>query len=137
MSNLEIQPKPSAASALSPAGSKPSVDDTHDFNDDDDGVNSDRAHETDRKRSLRSRLKALSPAYTLENSGSVGKPPVTSQGVSLISELPGLFANPWMIAARDHLANERTWLAYLRTSLAIASTGVGRYFRLLLCPSLL
>ena len=28
-------------------------------------------------------------------------------------------------AARDHLANERTWLAYLRTSLALASTGVG------------
>lgn len=29
--------------------------------------------------------------------------------------------------ARDHLANERTWLAYLRTSLAIASTGVGEF----------
>lgn len=29
--------------------------------------------------------------------------------------------------ARDHLANERTWLAYLRTSLAIASTGVGGF----------
>lgn len=29
--------------------------------------------------------------------------------------------------ARDHLANERTWLAYLRTSLAIASTGVGAF----------
>ena len=27
--------------------------------------------------------------------------------------------------ARDHLANERTWLAYVRTSLAIAGTGVG------------
>lgn len=27
--------------------------------------------------------------------------------------------------ARDHLANERTWLAYVRTSLSIASTGVG------------
>ncbi|EJD50785.1 hypothetical protein AURDEDRAFT_57791 [Auricularia subglabra TFB-10046 SS5] len=26
--------------------------------------------------------------------------------------------------ARDHLASERTWLAYVRTSLAIASTGV-------------
>jgi len=26
--------------------------------------------------------------------------------------------------ARDHLANERTWLAYVRTSLAIAGTGV-------------
>lgn len=32
--------------------------------------------------------------------------------------------------ARDHLANERTWLAYLRTSLAIASTGVGKPSRL-------
>ncbi|KAF9521208.1 hypothetical protein BS47DRAFT_1335329 [Hydnum rufescens UP504] len=38
-----------------------------------------------------------SPQYTLENSGSV---------------------------ARDHLANERTWLAYLRTSLALGSAGV-------------
>ncbi|KAG8715065.1 hypothetical protein FRC11_005931 [Ceratobasidium sp. 423] len=28
------------------------------------------------------------------------------------------------LQARDHLANERTWLAYVRTSLAIASTGV-------------
>lgn len=27
--------------------------------------------------------------------------------------------------ARDHLASERTWLAYVRTSLAIASAGVG------------
>jgi len=39
----------------------------------------------------------LSPSMVLENTGSV---------------------------ARDHLANERTWLAYVRTSLAIASTGV-------------
>ena len=37
-------------------------------------------------------------AMTLENSGSV---------------------------ARDHLASERTFLAYIRTSLAIASAGVG------------
>jgi Domain of unknown function (DUF202) len=29
--------------------------------------------------------------------------------------------------ARDHLANERTWLAYVRTSLSIAGTGVGVY----------
>lgn len=39
-----------------------------------------------------------SPSLTLENCGSV---------------------------ARDHLASERTFLAYVRTSLAIASTGVG------------
>ncbi|KAG9076404.1 hypothetical protein FRC06_009520 [Ceratobasidium sp. 370] len=39
----------------------------------------------------------LDPQMVLENSGSV---------------------------ARDHLANERTWLAYVRTSLAISSTGV-------------
>ncbi|KAF8334689.1 uncharacterized protein EI90DRAFT_3049860 [Cantharellus anzutake] len=42
-------------------------------------------------------LNKLDPSKTLENSGSV---------------------------ARDHLANERTWLAYLRTSLALASAGV-------------
>jgi hypothetical protein len=40
------------------------------------------------------------PALTLENSGSV---------------------------ARDHLASERTFLAYVRTSLTIASTGVGEH----------
>lgn len=48
---------------------------------------------------LRERLK---PTVVLENSGSV---------------------------ARDHLASERTFLAYVRTSLAIASSGVGE------CPS--
>jgi len=51
-----------------------------------------------RSRSAVRLLKALSPTLTLKNSGSV---------------------------ARDHLASERTWLAYVRTSLAIASTGVG------------
>jgi uncharacterized membrane protein YidH (DUF202 family) len=43
----------------------------------------------------------LSPRLTLENTGSV---------------------------ARDHLASERTFLAYVRTSLAVASAGVGVYF---------
>jgi len=42
-------------------------------------------------------LENVNPAPALQNSGSV---------------------------ARDHLANERTWLAYLRTSLALASAGV-------------
>jgi hypothetical protein len=44
------------------------------------------------------RPRVRSPSLILENSGSV---------------------------ARDHLASERTFLAYVRTSLAIASTGVG------------
>jgi len=48
-------------------------------------------------RSLRQGVQKISPSLTLENSGSV---------------------------ARDHLASERTFLAYVRTSLAIASTGV-------------
>jgi hypothetical protein len=43
-------------------------------------------------------LKRFKPALVLENSGSV---------------------------ARDHLASERTFLAYVRTSLMIATTGVG------------
>ncbi|KAL0960857.1 hypothetical protein HGRIS_005873 [Hohenbuehelia grisea] len=42
-------------------------------------------------------IRRFEPAFVLENSGSV---------------------------ARDHLASERTFLAYMRTSLAIASTGV-------------
>jgi uncharacterized membrane protein YidH (DUF202 family) len=29
--------------------------------------------------------------------------------------------------ARDHLASERTFLAYVRTSLTLASAGVGAY----------
>ncbi len=41
------------------------------------------------------------PSLTLENTGSV---------------------------ARDHLASERTFLAYVRTSLTIASSGVGEFF---------
>ena len=43
-------------------------------------------------------LKRLSPAFVLQNSGSV---------------------------ARDHLASERTFLAYVHTSLALATAGVG------------
>ena len=43
-------------------------------------------------------LQRYNPTLTLENAGSV---------------------------ARDHLASERTFLAYVRTSLTIASTGVG------------
>jgi Domain of unknown function (DUF202) len=44
-------------------------------------------------------LAKLNPAMVLQNSGSV---------------------------ARDHLASERTFLAYVRTSLTIATTGVGK-----------
>jgi len=49
------------------------------------------------KTNFLDRLKRYSPSLTLENRGSV---------------------------ARDHLASERTFLAYTRTSLALASTGV-------------
>ncbi|KAJ3480988.1 hypothetical protein NLI96_g7959 [Meripilus lineatus] len=45
-------------------------------------------------------LGSWNPTLTLQNSGSV---------------------------ARDHLASERTFLAYVRTSLTISSTGVGQY----------
>lgn len=46
-------------------------------------------------------LGTWNPSLTLENTGSV---------------------------ARDHLASERTFLAYIRTSLTIASSGVGESF---------
>lgn len=61
----------------------------------------DAGRSTSKKRLLaknESMLSVWKPALTLENSGSV---------------------------ARDHLASERTFLAYVRTSLTIASTGVG------------
>lgn len=48
------------------------------------------------------------PSLTLENSGSV---------------------------ARDHLASERTFLSYMRTSLTIAGTGVGECISALLFMS--
>ena len=44
----------------------------------------------------------FNPSITLKNSGSV---------------------------ARDHLASERTFLAYIRTSLALSSAGIGRFKR--------
>ncbi|CUA68824.1 hypothetical protein RSOLAG22IIIB_03689 [Rhizoctonia solani] len=53
--------------------------------------------EEPRRKGIMGLVDKYSPQLVLENSGSV---------------------------ARDHLANERTWLAYVRTSLAIASTGV-------------
>ncbi|CAE6524834.1 unnamed protein product [Rhizoctonia solani] len=53
--------------------------------------------EEPRRKGVMGLVDKYSPRMVLENSGSV---------------------------ARDHLANERTWLAYVRTSLAIASTGV-------------
>ncbi|KAF8607008.1 hypothetical protein BDV93DRAFT_436489 [Ceratobasidium sp. AG-I] len=49
------------------------------------------------RRGIKGLVDKYNPTMVLENTGSV---------------------------ARDHLANERTWLAYVRTSLAIASTGV-------------
>lgn len=57
------------------------------------------SHSRPKLQSLKRRAENASLNLTLENSGSV---------------------------ARDHLASERTFLAYVRTSLAIASTGVGQ-----------
>jgi uncharacterized membrane protein YidH (DUF202 family) len=50
------------------------------------------------------KLSSFRPSIVLENSGSV---------------------------ARDHLASERTYLAYVRTSLALATTGVGKPYSVL------
>lgn len=49
-----------------------------------------------------------------------------------ITSLRNVFASPSLLlensgsVARDHLASERTFLAYVRTSLALASAGVGK-----------
>lgn len=58
----------------------------------------DPAATADTDRNKTTPWQSFRPTLTLENQGSV---------------------------ARDHLASERTFLAYVRTSLAIASTGVG------------
>jgi len=58
------------------------------------------ASTTDKSRQDGTRLlERLNPALMLENSGSV---------------------------ARDHLASERTFLSYVRTSSTIATTGIGK-----------
>lgn len=72
--------KPTVAFTLPPKPTKPADNNNdcaiHDLTDDDDGVNSDRRRRErgkKRRRGIRSRLEKLSPAYTLENSGSVGE----------------------------------------------------------------
>jgi hypothetical protein len=60
----------------------------------------------------------FSPQMVLENSGSVGE-------YKTCFQVKRQLTPDRLLQARDHLANERTWLAYVRTSLAIASTGVG------------
>jgi hypothetical protein len=64
------------------------------------GVSTPPSQDQTDQRTLFSWVAKVSPSVTIENSGSV---------------------------ARDHLASERTFLAYVRTSLAIASTGVGEH----------
>lgn len=78
MSNTSAT-KPTVAFTLPPKPTKPTDNNDcaiHDLTDDDDGVNSDRRRRErgkKRRRGIRSRLEKLSPAYTLENSGSVGE----------------------------------------------------------------
>jgi Domain of unknown function (DUF202) len=77
------------------------------------------------------RFDTRSPTLLVQNSQS--KLNLTS----LTSHLPvSLSLKNQGSVARDHLASERTFLAYMRTSLAIASTGVGTSFPVLdpSCP---
>jgi hypothetical protein len=59
--------------------------------------------------------------------------PFSKKAASFVAALERMKPHPAMVlensgsVARDHLACERTYLAYVRTSLAIASTGVGEY----------
>ncbi|OBZ71493.1 hypothetical protein A0H81_08545 [Grifola frondosa] len=63
----------------------------------DDGLRKKKKRRQGKQSRSRALLKKWNPTLTLENSGSV---------------------------ARDHLASERTFLAYVRTSMTIASVGV-------------
>lgn len=74
----------------------------------------------------RQSLEDIPPETPLPDPPCLSQPPQSlSRGVQKIS--PSLILENSGSVARDHLASERTFLAYVRTSLAIASTGVGQY----------
>lgn len=63
-------------------------------------------------------ISATSPAINNTDSSEEGKRSPFKYAATIVLENNGS-------VARDHLASERTFLAYVRTSLAIASAGVG------------
>jgi len=65
----------------------------------------------------------------LKDIGSPQQPstPLSSKFNLTLSSLVVLRLENTGSVARDHLASERTFLAYMRTSLAIASSGVGEF----------
>lgn len=70
-----------------------------------------------------------SRAWLVLNETLRGEQPSESQrrqGSALIPSVSLTLENSGSVA-RDHLASERTFLAYMRTSLAIASSGVGTF----------
>jgi hypothetical protein len=71
-----------------------------------------------RRRHVPTFLKALTPSLTLENSGSVARDHLASERYAELA----VFSSPM-----SFLTDTSTFLAYVRTSLAIASTGVGEF----------
>ena len=65
---------------------------------------------------------------TCSENGDTGQLKYVGQRWRLLPEGVSLRLENSGSVARDHLASERTFLAYMRTSLAIASSGVGEYF---------
>lgn len=103
-----------------------------------DMSDSERAHTQDRPSSVSSTTTPVEPAEVRTRGESL--PPKEKERRRLFSRAkdehllgswrswhPTLILENSGSVARDHLASERTFLAYMRTSLTIASTGVGAY----------
>lgn len=71
-----------------------------------------------------SRPKSPNNTFTIRASESVALPPSFFSSLFNFGDVSMTLENSGSVA-RDHLALERTFLAYLRTSLAVASSGVG------------
>jgi hypothetical protein len=81
--------------------------------------------EQSQRRHVPTFLKAITPSLTLENSGSVARDHLASERYDELTR----FSSPM-----SFLTDTSTFLAYVRTSLAIASTGVGEFLVVVVTP---